>query len=283
MNVDKIYVNTYKGDNHWCHVCVASIRFWYPKINITLIKDLNKGDFDTSYLEKCFKLNVFETNDTFGWGYGKLEPLFLKKKESFLVLDSDTVIVGDILSLVQDITADFIVDNEMQSISRFNEIYYDKVLVKNITSSFEPLDFSFNSGQWFGTSGIISRREFDSTIEWTCPRKNKYPEILKNGEQGHMNYHFHRLLQLNKIRVQRLNIMKYPLSADYSKVKINFLKNKNSSQKAIVHWAGIKNSLLMIPENKLVFFFLKQSRKNFGGYFFTKLLIKFIFPNTVKQ
>lgn len=277
MNVDKIYVNTYKGDNHWCHICVASIRFWYPNIQITLIKDLNLGDFDTYLIEKTYNVNVFETNDTFGWGYGKLEPLFLEKKESFLVLDSDTVIVGDILSLVQDITADFIVDNEMQTNSRFNEIYYDKVLVKNITSSFEPLDFSFNSGQWFGTSGIISRSEFDSTIEWTCPRKNKYPEILKNGEQGHMNYHFHRLLQFNKIRVQRLNIMKYPLSADYSKVKINFLKNKNSSQKAIVHWAGIKKSLAFMPNKSVLFFYLNELRKKTNFFVFIKLSFKLLF------
>jgi hypothetical protein len=282
MNVDKIYVNTYKGDKHWCHICVASIRFWYPNIQITLIKDLNKGEFDTSWIEKRYNVNVFETNATFGWGYGKLEPLFLEKKETFLVLDSDTVIVGDVLLLVQDILADFIVDLEVQPICRFNEIYYDRGLVKNILSSFEPQDFSFNSGQWFGTSGIISRSEFDSTIAWSCPRKNKYPEILKNGEQGHMNYHFHRLLQLNKIRIHRLNLMKYPLSSDYSKVNLSFLKNRNSTQKAVVHWAGIKKSLLMLPENKLVFFFLKQLRKDLRGYMFTKLLIKFIFPRIIK-
>ena len=82
MIVDKIYVNTYKGDNHWCHICVASIRFWYPKIQITLIKDLNLGDFDTYLIEKTYNVNVFETKDTFGWGYGKLEPLFLKKKRN---------------------------------------------------------------------------------------------------------------------------------------------------------------------------------------------------------
>lgn len=277
MNVDKIYVNIYKGDYHMCHICVASIRFWYPKIQITLIKDLNQGDFNTYLIEKTYNVNVFETKETFGWGYGKLEPLFLKRKETFLVLDSDTVIVGDIISLVQDIKADFIVDDEMQTNSRFNEIYYEKGLVKKITSSFEPLDFSFNSGQWFGTAGIISRREFDSTIEWTCPRKNKYPEILKNGEQGHMNYHFHRLLQLNKISVQRLNIMKYPLSADYLKVKVNILKNKDSSQKAIIHWAGIKKSLIFMPNKNVLFFYLNELRKETNFFVFMKISLKLLF------
>mgnify|MGYP000034963464 CR=1 FL=1 len=103
MNVDKIYVNTYKGDNHWCHICVASIRFWYPNIQITLIKDVNKGNFDISYLEKKFNVQVFNSNEKYGWGYGKLEPLFLSREESFLVLDSDTVLTGPVLDLVKNV------------------------------------------------------------------------------------------------------------------------------------------------------------------------------------
>ena len=279
MRVNKIYVNTYKGDLHWCYICVASIRFWYPTIEIVLIKDLNKGQFDSSLLEEKFDVNVYNTSETFGWGYGKLEPLFLESKEEFLVLDSDTVLVGDVLSQVRNINSDFIIDLEVQANDRFNEIYYDKILVKDISSSFEPLNFSFNSGQWFGTSGIVSRSEFDSTIEWTSPRKNKYPHILKNGEQGHINYHFHRLIQNERINVHRERVMRYPVGSNYVNVNIDLLRKKITTEMSIVHWAGIKSSVFFCPEKQLIFFFLKRIRDEIGLVQFCKLFVKFIFPN----
>lgn len=278
MNVTRIYVNTYKGDLHWCYLCLASIRHWYPDIEIVLIKDLNKGVFDTRIIERVFNVSLFETNETFGWGYGKLEPLFLKNKESFLVLDSDTVIVGDVLADIEGLNADFIVDDELQPESRFNEIYFEKGQIKNVLKTFEPLDFSFNSGQWFGTSGIISRSEFDSTIEWNSPRQNKFPQIIKNGEQGHINFHFQRLLQEKKIEIKRKKIMRYPLDKKNYSFNLKSIKKKNSQDKVIVHWAGIKGTLLTFPDKSLIFFFLFQLIKKVGLFETIKLLIKFIFP-----
>ena len=77
MKVEKIYINTYKFDFQQAKICIASIRYWYPQIPILLIKDHGMGAFDTNTVEKVWNVNIFDTQKKqFGWGYGKLEPLF---------------------------------------------------------------------------------------------------------------------------------------------------------------------------------------------------------------
>ena len=252
---------------------MTSIRYWYPDIEIVLIKDILKGSFNTCFLENLFNVQVFNSNEKYGWGYGKLEPLFISREESFLVLDSDTILTGPILDLVQDIDEYFVVDEEIQNTERFNEIYYDKSLINQVNYGFRPLEYSFNTGQWFGTSGIIDRSVFNETIHWASPRINKFPDIIKNGEQGHLNYHFHKLEQQNKITIKRLKIMYFPLSFNVH-FKWNSLRLKQNNKNFIVHWAGIKKPILLMPNKMLLFFYLNQYRKKTNIWIAFKLLIK---------
>lgn len=59
--IQKIYISCCETDLHLLKICVASIRFWYPHIPIFLIKDIFKGDFNTTEIEKNFNVNVLKT------------------------------------------------------------------------------------------------------------------------------------------------------------------------------------------------------------------------------
>lgn len=99
MNVTAVYINTYRYDYRLTCICVASVRYWYPLIEIILIKDLGQGDFNNTLLQKHWNVKIFDTKrKSFGWGYGKLEPLFGEDIQSFLVLDSDSVLTGPVIN-----------------------------------------------------------------------------------------------------------------------------------------------------------------------------------------
>ncbi|MBK8778620.1 MAG: hypothetical protein IPO25_14955 [Saprospiraceae bacterium] len=72
---------------------------------------------------------------------------------------------GYILDSVKDVEADFTVDEELQEISEVKRLYYDTTQVQQILLvSFTP-GYTFNSGQWFGSSNKISKQDIAELVE----------------------------------------------------------------------------------------------------------------------
>lgn len=240
MEVNKIYINTYKYDFYFAKICISSIRFWYPEIPIVLIKDVSKGEFDTSKVERMYNVKIFETSrKSFGWGFGKWEPLFLENNDSFLVLDADTAFVGPVLDKVKYIDSQFIVDEEIQPAAKFNEIYYNTDRIKEVNPEFNYPGFSFNEGQWFGTSGIFKRRDFEDILHWSEPPKSKYPDIIYQGAQGHLNYKLQDEFQKGNISLSRLPIMIWPSNGNADFIDFDKLIVGSHAYDFIIHWAGM--------------------------------------------
>lgn len=277
MLVKRVYINCYKYDFHFALISIASVRYWYPDIPIYLIKDIGKGNFDTVIIEKLFNVNIFDTTRTkFGWGFGKWEPLFNETKESFLVLDADTVIVGPVLDAIKHLEADFIVDKEIQSSNeRFNEIYYDRSRIHEVNSHFKVPDYSFNEGQWFGTSGVLKRSDFDSILNWTEPPTPKYPMIIKQGAQGHLNYTIQLYDQLSRISVIRKKIMIWPEGTSADFIDIESIRYRSSKYPYIIHWAGFSlNDLTQLPRYDIILLYKRFINSNLG--FFNQLKINWV-------
>jgi hypothetical protein len=51
-----------KKDFFFARICIASIRYYYPDINIELIKDPGNGKFNSGELEKYFNVIDVELN-----------------------------------------------------------------------------------------------------------------------------------------------------------------------------------------------------------------------------
>ena len=120
-----------------------------------------------------------------GWGFVKLEPLFGPPGERFLVLDSDTVFVGDALRSWAGSAADFMVDDEQQSEADTHRLYYDWRKIAAIDPGAQPPQFVFNSGQWFGTAGVLTRKDFAILVDWShMPPRLRHPNLFMPGDQG---------------------------------------------------------------------------------------------------
>src|ERR1700722_1184870 len=110
MKIDCIYIAACAKDYRWTKCCVSSIRRWYEDIPIYLIKDETHGRFYTRELEHHWNLGALATeHKLLGYGFGKLEPLFLPRGQRCLILDSDTVFAGRVLEPLETYDGDFIV------------------------------------------------------------------------------------------------------------------------------------------------------------------------------
>ncbi|MBK6815322.1 MAG: hypothetical protein IPG82_07615 [Saprospiraceae bacterium] len=162
----------------------------------------------------------------FGWGFGKLEPLFLKEDHQFLVLDSDTVMTGYILDSVKDVEADFTVDEELQEISEVKRLYYDTTQVQQIFAGFIYPGYTFNSGQWFGSSNKISKQDIAELVEWKSMPTLKCPQYFMPGDQGIFNLVLHFKERESLVKVHRTEMMIWPNDHAADIVDIESIKSK---------------------------------------------------------
>jgi len=237
--IDCIYVAASTHDARYTRTCVASIRYFYPKIPIRLLVGgrLQRGLADE--LKQYWSVEVADLPaGDYGWGFVKLEPLFGRPGEKFLVLDSDTVLAGPVLQAWSGSLVQFVVDDEKQSETDAEAIYYDWEKVRQFDPNAQPPRFLFNTGQWFGTGGALTRDDFGPWIEWQMPRRTRPSGCFKNGEQGVLNYVINQKVMLGELVVDRRKILRYPPFG------MNGLDAETVSQRAaaplVVHWAGIK-------------------------------------------
>jgi len=114
------------------------------------------------------------------------------------------------------------------------------VKLRLIDAGAQPPRFVFNSGQWFGTAGVLTREDFAPWVEWTMPRKLRHPEQFMPGDQGILNYVLNRKIALGDLQVERRQIMRWPghsmegLSAETVKRRV--------AMPLVVHWAGFKKA-----------------------------------------
>ncbi len=255
--IDTVYIACYKYDQHMVRACAASIRYWHPQVDICLLRDLGKGDFSTAEIQRTLNVRVLELErKIFGWGYSKLEPLFLPKRSKFLVLDADTVFLGPVLDKLNTIDADFIVDDETPTPEDVKRLYFDLPALQAIDPTFVACGRNFNSGQWVGTSGLLERSDFELVLEWSLPPKQTHPEAFMGGDQGILNYVVEKCANSGKITLARTDMMLWS-GADLAKVNLDQIASRQGYDK-ILHWAGFKYSEPTFARRDIHEFFERQ-------------------------
>lgn len=241
--LDCIYVAASSHDARYTRICVASIRYFYPNVAIKLLPG---GALEAGLARELARYwNVGKANvraGEWGWGFVKLEPLFGPPGERFLVVDSDTAFIGDVLSAWDKCGADFLVDDEQQSEADTHKLYYDWRKVATIDPAASPPRFVFNSGQWFGTAGMLSRNDFARLIDWDpTPPRLRHAGLFMPGDQGVLNYVMNRKAS-EGLSIERRHIMRWPghgmLGISVERVA------RHKAPALIVHWAGLKRPRL---------------------------------------
>jgi hypothetical protein len=252
---DCIYIAACARDARLTRICVASIRYFYPDIPIRILAGdiLQRGLVKELHRYWGVELVNLPRGD-YGWGLVKLEPLFGPAGQRFLVMDADTVFTGRVLDVRAESEAPFFVDDEKLSDADFKRLYYDWDRIREIDPRVQPARAAFNVGQWFGTAGWVKREEFDPWVEWTLPRRLRYPEYFMGGDQGVMNYVILQKEAFEGLHIERRTIMRWPGNSmedlDVESV------SKGTAPPLVIHWAGMKKTLLrgMVGAELLLFF-----------------------------
>ena len=255
MTIERVYIPCCRKDFRLTAICAASIRYWYPEIPILLIKDYSQGTFDTSEIERLCNASLFQTTKReFGWGFSKLEPLFEPAGGRFLVVDSDTVFTGPVLDTLNQCETDFVVDDETQPAHEIKRLYFDLDYLRKIDPDFKFSGKTFNSGQWVGTPGLVSREDFCQGLHWGNPPQLKDPSCFMNGDQGIFNYVLSKLAQQETLSLGRIPLMLWAVR-DIEQLDLEQLKD-NSPYRKIIHWAGVKKQRLgAMPRADILRFF----------------------------
>lgn len=267
--IDTIYIAASAADARLTRICVASIRSLYPTMRLKLLAG---GALEPRLVKELANYWDVATADIpcgdWGWGFVKLEPLFGCPGERFLVLDSDTVFVGPVLETWAACQGAFLVDDEQQTDADTKRLYYDWRSVAEIDPYASPPKFLFNSGQWFGTAGVLTREDFAEFIDWSgMPPKLRHPSLFMPGDQGVLNYVLNQKSALAGLSVDRRKIMLWP---GYGMKSVNATTVEDcSAPSLIVHWAGYKAPRLVdLPGSDLLRFFERKyyERLPYGRY-----------------
>jgi hypothetical protein len=242
--IDRVYIAAHRRDLRLTRICVASVRQWYPEIPIFLLKDEVNGAFCTREIEERWNVQLWPAKSrSFGWGFIKLEPLFDTEKVRYLVLDSDIVFLGRVIDALEGFDAEFVVQEEKQPPEDVPNLYFDPQKVRaKLNPAFAGPAFTFNSGQYVGTSGVITRADFGNLVVWSEPRRVAFPEMFNPGDQGVLNYVVLERLAAGAIRVARTPFMKWG-RAEMAEFVVARL-NAGSPYPYVIHWAGLKHRRL---------------------------------------
>lgn len=242
--IDRIYIAAHRADLRLTRICVASIRCWYPQIPIFLLKDYVSGPFCTREIEEVWNVQLWPTAErSFGWGFIKLEPLFGPARIRYLILDSDIVFLGHVIEALEKFDTDFVVQQELQPESDVAPLYFDSAKIRAlINPRFSGPAFTFNSGQYVATSGLVRREDFGDLVVWSEPRRVRYAEMFNPGDQGVLNYVINERAAAGGITVARTPFMKWGRE-EMSEFAVADL-GEASPHPFVIHWAGLKKARL---------------------------------------
>lgn len=258
MKINSVVVLCWAGDFRLARICLASVRYFYPEIALYLMKDVSKGDFDTAEVEKYLNVSTAGLSGVYGPGAGKLELLFRPDLGRFLFIDADQIMVGPVLDALEGLDAQFVVTPDYFPGVSIDRFYYDRQRLKAIDPAYRVPPFHFNSGQFVGTPGVISRRDFGGLVNWGGPITVRDSTTFKLLEQGVLNYVVHKMATAGRITLAPADFMHLARTEYFWSVRLDSIKARNS-QPLLFHWAGTHRSFLsLMRRSDLLRFFESQ-------------------------
>lgn len=269
--IDSILIGTYSGDSWVTRICIASIRYWYPNIEINIYKDIAKGDFPTSDMEKYWNIGVKKLErDSFGSPYSKIFVNFLQDNKRILLLDSDIVFAGPVLDVISDTTADFVVSGEFgvdPNSDWFKRTYYDYRKIKLSHPNFRFPGYSFNGGQIILTTGVLGKENFLPFVNLESRPITRDSSIFPLNEQSIYNFLLPSLAQAGRLTLDARKFMIWGNDdVDYGKI-LEAIQSHDNKFPVLIHWAGTMGKTVgSTPGHEILDFFqsIYFSRLRFG-------------------
>ena len=206
-----VIIFCHKKDFFLAEILVASIRYYYPSIEIYLCKDLLNGYFQTKEMEKHWGVKILDLGITnFGWSAAKMH-FYLSDKlkgKKALLLDADIVFTGRVLDrlIPLAIKNDVVVSPEYHNGNEgewLKKQFYDLDIVQKMHPDFRLPGYYFNCGQLIARSELFTADEvkdvFDNKNYPYWINKKDFPLV----DQGVLNYLLPYKEQKNEIQIAR--------------------------------------------------------------------------------
>jgi hypothetical protein len=263
--VTKIVIATYKYDFWLAEICMASARYWHPDIPLSIVYDYSKGAIDFSKAQQRFGFEVIDLPiKQFGWGLSKIEYLFQAGHERVLVLDADTILLGPVLDYLAEFEETFVVsaDHHTEPYAGWmRQYYYDYKALQELDPGFLFPGYSFNTGQFIATTGVLKRSDFEQLINWKEFPVIFHKPIFSCVDQGILNYLLPLKEQEQQVAIGKANFMMGIRYAAVAEVTVADQQQKRG-RNFILHWAGGGNtkSLRLMQRSDLLRFFRNLNR-----------------------
>ncbi|MDQ6845425.1 MAG: putative nucleotide-diphospho-sugar transferase [Bacteroidota bacterium] len=240
-----IIIFCHKKDFFLAQILVASIRYFYPTVEIYLCKDLLNGNFHTNEMENFWKVKILDLVITkFGWSAAKMH-FYLSDKlkgKKALLLDADIVFTGRVLDRLIPLAMknDVIVSDEYHDGNEgewLKKQYYDIDIVQRMHPDFRLPGYYFNCGQLVARSQLFTINEVKDVFD-----PNNFPFWLNRRDfplvdQGVLNYLLPYKAQKNEIKIAK---DKYYIWIDTDAARQMDLNDIIEGEKNpyMIHWAG---------------------------------------------
>jgi hypothetical protein len=243
--VEQIFLVTYRYDLANLIVCLESIRYWYPDIPITVVKNRNEGDFPIDFLAGHFKLSVIDSPAArYGSYFGSLEPYLTGRSGRFLVMDTDTALTGPVLDFLGSLSADFVVDLEEQPEHKLRALYWNPDGIKDYIPEYSRAWFTFNNGAVCGTGDKVTRADFADFMNWPdgAEPSMKDSSVFPMADMTAINVAINRKAVRGEITVDRVALMIYaPFYMESQSDLVRRIADRSGPELRIIHWADQKH------------------------------------------
>ena len=226
--------------DYWqLRVCVASLAHWHPDLPILLLKDHAQGGFDTSELERHFGVRNFPaTWESFGSPLSKLDVLFKPGRKRYLVLDSDTALLGPVADRLERYAADIVVSPAPTPRAEIPDAYYDPDKLAAMDPDFRFPGYVFNTGQLVVTSGVLTPADFAEVVDWKNRPANLRKDVFPLNDQPRLNYVVQKLSAAGRVSVDGFRFKVNP-ETETADVTVEQLRSKDPAcPAAVMHWMG---------------------------------------------
>ncbi len=252
-----------KKDFFLARICIASIRYYYPCIEIELVKDTGNGKFSTGALEKAFEVKLVDLGKKkLGWSGAKFHYLYqMPRGKKVLILDADIVFAGPFLERLKEDYSnhDYVVSAEPENpyADWVTKTYFDTRKIENLYPDYTYPGYFFNAGQIFVTVGAIEEDELNKYFD-----KNVYPywknqEIFPLVDQSVYNYLLPTLAKKKKISLKAAHFMLWSKSEVIKNLSLDTIM-KGTFDGGLIHWAGERRPYLqMMIRCDILYFFEK--------------------------
>lgn len=247
-------------------ICIASIRYYYPNIEIILVKDELNGRFNSRILQNIYNVKELRLSKKFfGWAAAKLHFLIeVDENKNYLCIDSDIIFVGKVLSKFEYCKSDFIVSSEEYEWSDVvKRVFVDPEKVISYYPNYSFPGFFFNAGQTIVNPSKITAEDFNGVFD-----PNRYPYYQDRNvfccvDQSILNALLPSLKNENRISFEGVEFMKSSTEF-FQKNENNSIETLSENNHFLVHWAGdIREcNLKKMKGSELLYFFQNEFESN---------------------